>query len=141
MPFHVPGLITTAAQAVGLAPQVIGNGSPFGRLSGVVTAAVTLMALCFAFLTHVGAFGWTADPFIDLVASIAVGVVFGRGVGIGEGQTVATQSVQAQANLNTSLILAAHERLDKIKAPSVPLDGSRTVVGTASPADGGSSNG
>lgn len=136
MPAPLAGIGATVLAAVGVAPLPIGNGSPLGRFSGVITAGVTVMALAFAFLTHVGAFGWSPDPFIDLVASIAVGVVFGRGVGISEGQTVASSSASELASMSTRLALAAHDRLDKINAPAVPLDHTQTTVGAQSVSEG-----
>jgi hypothetical protein len=129
----VSHLIPTLAAAIGAVPISGGTNSPLGRFSGAITAGVTVMALAFAFLTHVGAFGWQADPFIDLVASIAVGVVFGRGVGITEGATQISATLAERGNLNTSLALAAHDRLDRINAPAVPLDHSGTSIGTQVP--------
>lgn len=122
--------------AMGVTPVSAGTVSPLGRFSALITAGVTVMSLAFAFLTHVGAFGWQSDPFIDLVASIAVGVVFGRTVGISEGQNSMQSALADRGNLNTSLALAAHDRLDQIGAPSAPLDHSGTTVGATLGKDG-----
>lgn len=127
----MPAVIPTVLAAVGVMPIGATPASPLGRFSGVITAGVTVMALAFAFLTHVGAFGWAPDPFIDLVASIAVGVVFGRGSGIIEGQAASTSQAGELASMSTKLALAAHDRLDKINAPAVPLDHSTVNIGTS----------
>lgn len=137
MPIGGAGLVGHVLAAAGIAVPAGATASPLGRYSGVITAGVTVMSLAFAFLTHVGAFGWTADPFIDLVASIAVGVVFGRGVGLSEGTMQVNGQLMAQVADSTRLALAAHDRLDQINAPAVPLDHAATVVGN-SPVVGGS---
>jgi hypothetical protein len=74
-------------------------GGPLGKYSQQVAALVAVGVIASAIgLRFVG----TADPFIDNIALIAVGAVFGAA---------------ASTSVNGQKLEAAHKRLDIISAP------------------------
>ena len=141
--------------AIGLpTPAGNGNGSssgsgtlPLGRLTDIVTAVIVVGSWLVALASHVHALGWTPDPLIDLFATISFGAVIGRASGIGSalassaGQLSSTQAAAldtlnkntdqlvARAELNTALTMAAHDRLDALKAPAAKVDSTGLTVG------------
>lgn len=75
-------------------------GSPLGQYAQIVAAVVSVTTIGTALISRPLGF---SDPFIDNVALIAVGAIFGS---------------FATVNGIKPDIRAAHKRLDKIHAPS-----------------------
>lgn len=76
------------------------SGGPLGKYSQQVAAVVAIGVIFAAILMR---FLHLADPFIDNIALIAVGAVFGAA---------------ASTSVNGAKIEAAHRRLDIIAAPN-----------------------
>lgn len=108
------------------APPGVSSNSPLGRFADVVTAIVSVGVIAAALASHLGIVG-TPDAFIDSVALIAVGILYGTARGVAAGRDTATYELGERANLNTSLTLAAHDRLDKLGAPPAPFVGGLEV--------------
>lgn len=82
--------------------------SPLGKYSQIVAAFVAVSTIGTALVSRPLAF---ADPFIDNVALIAVGAIFGS---------------FATVNGLKPSVQAAHKRLDSINAPAAEANGEHT---------------
>lgn len=110
-------------------------GSPLGRFADFVTAGASIAAIGAALIAHLAlVFGVasTTDAFLDSLAVLAFGVLYGTSRGVSAGRDSAAAELAERANLNTKLALAAHERLDKTGAPpssATALDASSITIG------------
>lgn len=84
--------------------------NPLGPYGNIVAAVLAVMIVGFWLLTKTSVLGHVADPALDNVALITIGVVFGTQVVQNGTQTKATAAL-AKAE-------AANQRLDAIAAPS-----------------------
>lgn len=130
--------------AVGMPPPAAnGSATPasgLGRFADYVVPVVVLVVLMAAIAAHLHLGGAEPDTFLDAIALVAIGQVFGRAQGVQVGATAAqaaaldavnsnTRELVKRADLNTALAAAAHERLDKLGAPAAPLDHTGVQVG------------
>ena len=111
------------------------TASPLGRFADIVTALVSVFAIAAAILSHLGLAG-VPNSFVDTIALVAVGVLYGTARGYTAGKDDTTVALAERGNLNTALALAAHERLDKIQAPATTLQMDATGLPIGNPADG-----
>lgn len=102
--------------------------SPLGRYADFVTAIVSVGVILAAFGSHLGIVG-APDPFIDSIALIAVGILFGTARGVAAGGTAQNVELAELVKLLSELTMAAHKRLDQIDAPSATLDATGVAVG------------
>lgn len=118
--------------AVGVPASNPAPTSPLGRYADFVTAAMSVLVIAAAVLAHLSILG-ESDPFLDSVALVAIGVLYGTARGVQAGQSAQASDLANRANLNTELALAAHRRLDDMNAASAPINHSGLRIGT--PAD------
>lgn len=95
--------------------------SPFGRYAPLAAAVAALAILATALLPRVLAgfsgVGATPDPFVDNLAFLAVGVLFGQQVGLSAGREQGVMEATAKINGLQREVAAAHHRLDAAGAP------------------------
>lgn len=95
--------------------------SPLGRYADFVTAIVSVGVILAAFASHLGIIG-VPDPYIDSIALIAVGILFGTARGVAAGGSAQNVELAELVKLLSELTMAAHKRLDQIDAPPAVLD-------------------
>lgn len=97
------------------------EASPFGRYAPLVAAAAALAILATALLPRVvAAFTGIAavnDPFVDNLAFLSVGVLFGQQVGLSAGRQEGHAQAAATINGLAGQVAAANARLDAVGAP------------------------
>lgn len=105
-----------------------GTGSPLGRFADVVTALVSVFVIVADVYARMNGI---QDSQLDTFAILAIGILYGGARGIQAGHAQSTSELTMRANLNTELALAAHRRLDDMKAPAAALNHTGLAVGQA----------